>query len=171
MTEQKRTKRSDAEIIADLERKLENVKAKAAQETAKDNPILSEVVTTIEDANKDITRIRKNFAPSNTSNFEMRIESHTVWIDEIRADQQFSEASLNLELSRKEFSQETLSVAAEMISEGSSEDSVSQFIEERKMHFLDKFSDLINEVNVLGQAFEAAHEARQDFIAKKKGVN
>ncbi len=169
MSTEKRSRRTEAEILADLQSQLESAKLRAAQESAKDNPVLESVMEALKSATSDITKARKKFAPSNVSNFDRRIQSHQIWIDEIRADELMCNAELELELIRKDFYQDTLTEAANMLSsEDYSDSDVQAYIDSREVLFVEENSYMIDAVNTLSANYDAAHEARREFIDNKK---
>ena len=88
-----RQQRTPEEIIAETEARLERLRLKQAQATAKDHPAVSPLLDELAELRKEIREASKGLG-SGPQSFEARVQKHENWIAKIAAQHQEAERSL-----------------------------------------------------------------------------
>jgi len=84
-----RTRRSAEELIQEHEAKIAKLRTQAAMKDAKDSPGVSTLVDKIANIDRELLKVSKGFG-SGPQSFENRIKSHTLWVNEIVAEQEYA---------------------------------------------------------------------------------
>ena len=115
MVERKR--RTPEEIIADHEAKLSRLRAQQAMKDAEANPSLAPVLESLDEVDKQIREAQKGFG-SGPQSFEIRRQSHQLWVDEINAAEELASVTLENAQAMKEEIRNALSSFTLRIAEG-----------------------------------------------------
>ena len=115
MTDRKR--RTPEEIIADHEAKLSRLRAQQAMKDAEANPSLAPALECLTEVDKAIREAQKGFG-SGPQSFEVRRQSHQLWVDEIDAAQQLAIVTLERSRTLREKIRTTLADFTTCIAEG-----------------------------------------------------
>ena len=79
-----RSRRTPEEMIAEAKAKIERLEAKRVMDEAESHPDLAHALKALEGVTKEMVDANKGLGTGPQS-FETRIESHSLWIDEIEA--------------------------------------------------------------------------------------
>tara|TARA_Y100001951_G_C11280345_1_gene264915 strand:- start:723 stop:1103 length:381 start_codon:yes stop_codon:yes gene_type:complete len=90
---EKRKQRTPQELIAEQEAKLERMRLREAQVSAKSNPALSPLMDEKADITKDIREAKKLLGDGPQS-AQVRIAKHEVWIGKIQIEADAAETTL-----------------------------------------------------------------------------
>ena len=82
---EKRKQRTPQEIIAETEARLERLRLREAQASAKSDPTLAPLLKHVDDLNKDIREAKKLLGEGPQSG-SARIAKHQVWIEKIQLE-------------------------------------------------------------------------------------
>ena len=96
---EKRKQRTPQELIAEQEAKLERMRLRGAQATAKSNPALSPLMDEKADITKDIREAKKLLGDGPQS-AQVRIAKHDAWIVKIQDEADAAEVTLESAESR-----------------------------------------------------------------------
>ena len=89
----KRNQRTPQEIIAETEARLERLRLREAQASAKSDPTLAPLLAHVDDLNKDIREAKKLLGDGPQSG-NARISKHQAWIDKISLEMTEAENAL-----------------------------------------------------------------------------
>ena len=90
---EKRKQRTPQEIIAETEARLERLRLREAQASAKSDPTLAPLLKHVDDLNKDIREAKKLLGDGPQSG-NARIAKHQAWIDKISLEMNEAEDAL-----------------------------------------------------------------------------
>ena len=162
-----RTRRSAEELIQEHEAKIAKLRTQAAMKDAKDSPGVSTLVNAITNIDRELLKISKGFG-SGPQSFENRIKSHTLWVTEIEAEQEYAnDLALALKAQKDE-----LRVAMEVLLRDITSDVV--ITPEEAEIMAEKAIDDANEdfhaesTDALYNEWQSAKEARKEFSITKK---
>jgi len=100
-TKAKRTRRTEAEIIAEAEAKIAKAKARAARKEAMSNPEMQPLVAQLDDLKTDIVNAKRVLG-SGAQSAESRRQKHLTWIERIDAEEAEAQITLVEAEARKE---------------------------------------------------------------------
>ena len=96
MSEVTRVRRSPQEILEAKEAELVKAKASAALDAQMSSPTVMAITDKILAYSKARTDSRKGWNGNPSQTFENRLQSHTLWISEIQAEQELAKAQISL---------------------------------------------------------------------------
>jgi len=102
MENNKRTRRTPEQLIADAQSRLDKLQAKAAESEAASNPLLAPLLAEIKEVEKAELMARKGFSKG-PQNFDERIQKAEARIDKIDAQKAEAIAIISEAKSRKKF--------------------------------------------------------------------
>ena len=118
----KRQQRTPQEIIAETEARLERLRLREAQASAKSDPTLAPLLKHVDDLNKDIREAKKLLGDGPQSG-NARISKHQAWIDKISLEMTDAEDALEFAEANKASVQSEVVKATMRILETSKENS------------------------------------------------
>ena len=118
----KRQQRTPQEIIAETEARLERLRLREAQASAKSDPTLAPLLKHVDDLNKDIREAKKLLGDGPQSG-NARIAKHQAWIDKISLEMTDAEDALEFAEANKASVQSEVVKATMRILETSKENS------------------------------------------------
>ena len=118
----KRNQRTPQEIIAETEARLERLRLREAQASAKSDPTLAPLLKHVDDLNKDIREAKKLLGDGPQSG-NARIAKHQAWIDKISLEMTDAEDALEFAEANKASVQSEVVKATMRILETSKENS------------------------------------------------
>ena len=116
----KRNQRTPQEIIAETEARLERLRLREAQASAKSDPTLAPLLKQVDDLNKDIREAKKLLGDGPQSG-SSRIAKHQVWIDKISLEMTEAYAALEFAEANKAHTQAQVAEAMKAFIETSKE--------------------------------------------------
>ena len=117
MENNKRTRRTPEQLIADAQSRLDKLQAKAAESEAASNPLLAPLLEEIKEVEKVELMARKGFSKG-PQNFDERIAKAQARIDKITAQQAEAEQVIEAAKSRKKFLRVALAALTQAIAKG-----------------------------------------------------
>jgi len=96
MSENTRIRRTPAEILAAKEADLVNAKARAAVDAQMSHPTVVNLTGLITSHSKARTEAKKGYNGNPNQTFANRIQSHTLWNEEIKAEKEVADAQIAL---------------------------------------------------------------------------
>lgn len=99
-TKTKRTRRTEAEIIAEAEAKIAKAKSRAARKEAMSNPEMAPLIEQLDDLKTDIVNA-KRILGTGAQSAEARRQKHLTWIERIDAEENEAHATLSAAETRK----------------------------------------------------------------------
>jgi hypothetical protein len=91
MTEQQKKRRSPAEILAAKQAEMQKLAVRAAKDS--EHPAITRLQNALAELNVQLVGHQRGFSKGPQS-FDMRIQSHQKWIDEIQAAKNLADASI-----------------------------------------------------------------------------
>ena len=150
----KRKRRTPDEIIAAKEAEIARLKVRAAQQAASNDPAYAPLRNLLTDYNKVEANAHKNLG-SGPQGADVRIATHTAWVDEINALCSLSQAQLD---AVKDLRQMVRSVIAHWIEAGVTPD--PDVIQKERR-------ELVTAFNTATEEEEAEYQSRQNH---RKGI-
>lgn len=168
MSEVTRNRRTPAEIVAARETELANAKARAAVDAQMSHPLIAGLSEKLEGYTKDRIEAKKGWNGNPSQTFENRIKSHTLWNNEIQAEQKEAEAVIALtDKINPEIRALRVSIA-EKLANGMSNEDAKTALESGMDAILEGASSLFHNLNEARTDLNMAIFARKEFIAGKK---
>ena len=161
-----RTRRSAEELIQEHEAKIAKLRTQAAMKDAKDSPGVSTLVDAITNIDRELLKISKGFG-SGPQSFENRIKSHTLWVAEIEAEEAYANDLASALKAQKDELRETMESLLRDITSGD----VTLTAEEAEAlaeHSIANVCLNNTQVEILGDEWHSAKEARKEFSITKK---
>ena len=161
-----RTRRSAEELIQEHEAKIAKLRTQAAMKDAKDSPGVSTLVNAITNIDRELLKISKGFG-SGPQSFENRIKSHTLWVTEIEAEQEYANDLASALKAQKDELRETMESLLRDVT--SSDITVTEEEAEAMAEEAIANASLNNtQGQELYDEWQSAKEARKEFSITKK---
>jgi hypothetical protein len=150
-TNNKQTRRTPEEIIAEKMAEIARLQAKQVLSNAKDNALLDPITNLITSGRESYTKAAHHFS-GGAQSFEKRLHAYDLKKAEVTAEMNLQAAMREFYRSQKDYFSDLLVEASEMIINGVSDEDITLFIEEKTLDF--------NENN--SATFEVLEEIRDD---------
>jgi hypothetical protein len=164
METKKQTRRSSEEIIQEKVEQIARLQAKKVIDEAKNNELLTPIVTALTNARNTYTKAAHGFS-SGPQSHANRLHSYKLKTIEVEAEMALQEAIRDRSQFEKEFLTKLLNEASTLIAQGKEDEVVALYIEDNLLTFNEEnsndFSDLVN-------AHQEAVSVRKEFTSTRK---
>lgn len=161
-------KKSPEELIREHEEHIRQIQLKSIYEKTDDYESLRTVHNQLKEVDDAELEARRGFSTKNPQNFEIRIKSHELWLNEILAQKELAEATLEYSNKVKPILQILKEEVALKINAGHSEEECLEFSQIQLNLRLSNYVDLVDNVVKAREKYHIAADERRKFVEEKK---